>query len=92
MKFRVLKQKNTRWVLSGVSKEVKDLAQKNAKKEDVSVPDYLEKALIQALAIRANCQEITSSDDIKGIASLLSRMDKRLSALEKVAANSEHMD
>ena len=92
MNFTGLKRKQTRWTLSGVSKETKELAQKNAKKEEVSVSAYVEQALIQALAVKKHCQEIKSCDDIKGVAGLLSRIDKRLSALEKVAANSDHVD
>ena len=92
MNFTSLKQKKTRWTLSGVSKEAKEIAQKNAKKEDISVSSYVERALIQALELKKHCQEIDACDDIKSVAGLLSKIDKRLSTLEKVAANSEHVD
>jgi len=81
-----------RWSIAGISKGARDDAMKMAEKEEVTVSEYVERALLHALDVHENCEAIADIDDLQGVTEHINGMQKRLKSLEKVAANSERLD
>lgn len=82
----------SRWSIAGISKGARDDAMKMAAKEEVTVSEYVERAVLHALDVHDNCEVIADIDDLKGVTEHINGMQKRLKSLEKVAANSEHVE